>query len=238
MISPIVNLLYFFFIAQQPTESPKYGVTTGGTAIVPHYAAPVGLNPGTEHKSPAHVLIDTPDVKAQPIPPPSFPSSAPTTTENMGNRLTTTPNTGTSPVENYTGTSEKASLSHLFQQPAQFTSQHPETWTASQVAEWLQSKQVPEYIIEAFRSEGITGHLLVHLSKDDIGSIGVRLLRERLELGILIQKLKTDWRITDGSPLTSDVYAGNAVGLLPSRPALMEDGKGAPSTDLPPSYNP
>jgi hypothetical protein len=216
---------------------------TGGTAIFPHYAAPVGLNPGAEHKSPDHVLIDTPDVEAQPIPPssvepPSFASSVTMSTENMGSRLTTTPNIGTSSVQNYTGTSEKSSFGYLFQQPAQFTSQHPETWTASQVAEWLQSKQVPEYIVEAFRSEGITGHLLVHLSKDDIGAIGVRLLRERLELGILIQRLKTDWRITDGSTLTNDGYAGSSVGLLPSRPTWMENGKGAPSTDLPPSYNP
>jgi hypothetical protein len=85
-------------------------------------------------------------------------------------------------------------------------------------------------------SEGITGHLLVRLSKDDIGTIGVRSLRERLELDILVQDLKADWRITERDSLASDVYAGNSVGLFSQRPALMEDGKGAPRMDLPP-YN-
>jgi hypothetical protein len=117
-------------------------------------------------------------------------------------------------------------------------SKNPRIWTAPDVVAWLQSKNVEQYIIDIFRTEGITGRLLLHLSKDDMATMGVRLFRERLELDVLIQELKEEWRIVDRSSVSNGAHGRSAVGgnVNVRQSVIMEEGKGAPNTDLPPSY--
>jgi hypothetical protein len=100
-----------------------------------------------------------------------------------------------------------------------------------------------------FVKEDITGRALLHLTSEDMATIGVRLYGERMDLGILIRELKAEWRVFNG-------YSGGArsgVGVAPpfgfgveggvrnmvpgSVPVRMESGKGAPDTDAPPSYS-
>jgi enterochelin esterase-like enzyme len=117
---------------------------------------------------------------------------------------------------------------------------HPRTWPDSDVVAWLQSKNVAEYIIGIVRTEGITGRLLLHLSKDDMATMGVRLFRERLELDVLIQELKDEWRIEDRTSVSDRAHGRNVVGgnMGASQSVMMGEGKASLNADLPPSYNP
>jgi hypothetical protein len=127
-------------------------------------------------------------------------------------------------------------------QPSLFYTQHPQNWSVLEVAAWLHSNNISEYIIDIFLKEGITGRLLLHFTKEDMSSLGIRLFRERMELGILIRELRSTWRITDGNVIPSSsagVYAANLPVVAPSfaAPVFLEGGKGALSTDAPPAYN-
>jgi hypothetical protein len=123
-------------------------------------------------------------------------------------------------------------------------SKHPETWTASQVAGWLKSKNATDNIVQVVLNECITGLSLLYLTPEDMAAIGIRLYGERMHLGILIRDLKKEWRVSDGSSTggaASGVGFGNGVGIANVVPgsvaARMESGKGAPATDAPPSYS-
>jgi hypothetical protein len=162
----------------------------------------------------------------------------------------TPPTSPTSPAYgsgNSTGVSAEYSdfLSYLeyTHHPGLLYTKHPQNWSVVEVAAWLYSYHVAEYIIQVFLKEGITGRLLIHLAKEDMSLLGIRLFRERMELGILIQELKVTWRITDhgnvAASSSAGVYAANVPVVAPSfaAPVFLEGGKGAPSTDAPPAYN-
>jgi hypothetical protein len=112
-------------------------------------------------------------------------------------------------------------------------STHPSTWTVADVCEWLQSKNVADYIIKAFYDEHIAGRSLLHLSKEDLGVIGVARYGDRLEVARLIGELKEEWIAKDG-------MGGGVMDVMNvvSGAAILEGdgGKGAPQTDAPPSY--
>jgi hypothetical protein len=164
----------------------------------------------------------------------------------------TPPTSPTSPVNgsvgvNSTGPSAQyqtfLDYLHNQQHPGKIYTQHPHSWSVLEVAEWLYSYDVAKHIIEVFLKEGITGRLLLYLTKEDMGSLGVRMFRERMELGILIQELKAEWGIPDGnannpSSRGGGGHAQNVPVMAPSygRPVVMESGKGASFSDLPPSY--
>jgi hypothetical protein len=130
------------------------------------------------------------------------------------------------PVSTLIPASEKSGV--LFNQ----LSRDPRSWSVTDVAVWLQSKNVPYHVVEAFQKEGITGQLFIDLTKDDMTFIGVRTYGEKLELLKLIKQLKEEWRIEDrmGGGAVNGAGIEHAAGH-------MEDGKGAPLTDVPPSYS-
>jgi hypothetical protein len=100
------------------------------------------------------------------------------------------------------------------------------------VSDWLRCKNVADYIVQAFRTEGVAGNILVDLSKEDMAAIGVRGFSERLALAKSIQELKDEWMITDVRASGVPHGAGAITYTVSS-----EDGKGAPPTDAPPSYS-
>jgi hypothetical protein len=65
-----------------------------------------------------------------------------------------------------------------YHQPGQLYAQHPQTWSTTEVVGWLQLKNVSEQIVAAFQTEGITGDLLLHVSKDDMATMGISMLIE------------------------------------------------------------
>jgi hypothetical protein len=99
------------------------------------------------------------------------------------------------------------------------------------VSEWLQSKNVPAYIIEVCQKEELTGKFLLDLSKEDMVTVGIHALKERMELGNLIRELKASMGNFDG------VGFGNVQVAGPGVVVVMEEGKGAPTIDAPPSYS-
>jgi hypothetical protein len=125
-----------------------------------------------------------------------------------------------------------------------YNSQNPASWSAAQVSEWLKSKNVSDAIIDTFRKEEITGDLLMLFTKEDVTSLSVGSVREKLQLASLLQGLKADSRMQDvslyssGSGSSSKVNSENAAAGRFVQPVLMEDGKGALPTYSPPVYVP
>jgi hypothetical protein len=110
----------------------------------------------------------------------------------------------------------------------------PHSWTVNDVGDWLQSNNIPGYIIQTFQNERINGKSLLLLPLDNLGALGVTAYGERLELAKLISDLKEEFMVSAhgmGSGVGSAI-GGNSVGIR------MEYGKGAPVTDAPPSYSP
>jgi hypothetical protein len=119
----------------------------------------------------------------------------------------------------------------------------PRSWTSVEVRDWLASKELSEDVIQAFQTQRITGRSLIDLSKDDLSAIGVQTYGDKLELVRLIRELKAAWSITT-TDATTEVGSSNGVGMTGvaslggwSGVVKMEDGKGAPMTDAPPSYS-
>jgi hypothetical protein len=111
---------------------------------------------------------------------------------------------------------------------------HPRNWSTTQVAEWLRSKKAPQHNIDLFQRELISGHLLLYLTKEDMAAMGIGLFRERLELGILIEELKEEWREDRDENVV-------AVAVVPGSAGLegYDDGMlAAPNADSLPLYNP
>jgi hypothetical protein len=104
----------------------------------------------------------------------------------------------------------------------------PRTWTVTDVCYWLRGNNVPEKIINGFRNEQITGDTLFLLTKDDLSIIGVQTLGQKLMLAKLIDELKVKWMVT--ADRMGSGFGGGSGNMR------MEDGKGAPATDAPPSY--
>jgi hypothetical protein len=119
------------------------------------------------------------------------------------------------------------------QPPNQLHNVDPDSWTVSDVCDWLQSKNIPDYIIEIFKKERINGQSLFLLSLDNFGAMGVTAFGEKLVLTKLITNLKDEWMLKKHG-MGSGV--GSVVGAS-SGGIRMEDGKGAPATDAPPSYS-
>jgi hypothetical protein len=111
-----------------------------------------------------------------------------------------------------------------------------------QVASWLASENISNNMIQLFKNELITGETLFVLSKEDMGVIGIRTMGEKLLLVKLISELKDQWMMrVDGTEIGVDgVGVGGVWGVEVGRRSMvvmMEDGKGAPITDAPPSYS-
>jgi hypothetical protein len=111
----------------------------------------------------------------------------------------------------------------------------PRTWSVSDVSDWLRSKNVAEYIVQAFIAEGVAGDILMDLSKEDMAAIGVRVFSERYVIAKSIQELKDEWMIIDARG--SGGVPHSAGGAIIHNSVRTEDGKGAPPTDAPPSYS-
>jgi hypothetical protein len=111
------------------------------------------------------------------------------------------------------------------QPPNQLHALDPESWTVRDVGDWLYYKDIPDYIIEIFKKERINGQSLFLLSLDSVGAMGVTAFGERLVLTKLITNLKDEWMWKKH---------GMGSGVVGIR---MEDGKGAPATNAPPSYS-
>jgi hypothetical protein len=87
----------------------------------------------------------------------------------------------------------------------------------------------------------------MYLTKEDLGVVGVGTYGEKLKIVNLIRELKVQSMISDGTVGGSGGYGsgsgsgyGSGYGGVGNRGSLivpMEDGKGAPLTDAPPSYN-
>jgi hypothetical protein len=80
------------------------------------------------------------------------------------------------------------------------------------------------------------------LSKEDMGVMCVRTMGERLMLARLISELKAEWETSmggtgSGVALGGGGGGGEVEGVRGSMIVMMEDGKGAPMTDAPPSYS-
>jgi hypothetical protein len=114
-------------------------------------------------------------------------------------------------------------------QPPQQETFDPRTWTVTDVCHWLQSNEISDHIIEIFKHEQINGKSLFLLSLDNLGSIGITAFGQRLELTKLIGDLKEEWMLREHG--MGSMGSGVGIGVR------MEDGKGAPVTDAPPSYS-
>jgi hypothetical protein len=97
-------------------------------------------------------------------------------------------------------------------------------------------------VIQIFKNENITGDVLLLLSKEDLGALGVRTFRDKLVLGNFIGELRAEWTVRQegmgsgvGKVVLGQDGGGSSYGSYGV--ARMEDGKGAPLTDAPPSYS-
>jgi hypothetical protein len=121
-----------------------------------------------------------------------------------------------------------------------FHSKHPRSWTASEVGEWLRSKNISDTIIEIFVNEEVTGLSLINSTDEDLSALlvgsGGR-IGQRMHIRSLINELKSDWEGHESAGAAGS-QRGGVPGVLAGR--VMEVGKGAPSTlDIyPPSYSP
>ena len=85
-----------------------------------------------------------------------------------------------------------------------------EAWTHSQVAEWLTMNDFPQEVVEQFQEHGVTGEVLLSLSEDDLGQMGIK-FGTRRKLSLRIAKLKPN------VPRPSDVSS-----LAPSQEASLQ----------------
>jgi hypothetical protein len=121
-------------------------------------------------------------------------------------------------------------------QPPQRDPFDPRSWTVSDVCQWLESNEISDHIVEIFKHEQINGKSLFLLPLDNLGAMGVTAFGQKLELAKLIGDLKEESILREhgmggmGSGV-GNVVGGRSVGMR------MEDGKGAPVTDAPPSYS-
>jgi hypothetical protein len=147
-------------------------------------------------------------------------STAVNVTQPTVSSETTATNTSTTQYSNYFTAAHhdsKTTTSHP---------RDPRSWSVAEVTEWLQSKNAADHIIQSFKNEAVSGEALMDLTKDDMGSMGIRLYGDRFAVSKLIKELKAEWMIAD-----------ETVGVGSSASPMMEGGKGAPPTYAPPGYN-
>jgi hypothetical protein len=173
-------------------------------------------------------------------PEPSTPLDTITTTNTINNNNNNNNNISDNVPKTSGYISEKSGLG-LFSYhhtPGQLYGRDPQTWGVEEVAAWLQSKNVASYIIESFKTEEVNGRILVYLKDEHMSTLGVRSLKERVELGILIQELRSAWGMMteDGVGRVNSMVGSSSsmgAGMMPME--LENEAQGGSSLP-PPAY--